>query len=305
MKTSSSLRCPARLLGNASARVWIFGVGPFLSLALVLAVLFQAPSAMAFPPAPFHLLYGVVRDEYGTPLQTAQAKIVLQTPTGVSVSGFITPGLAANVNYKLQVPMDAGLTPVPYKASALQTAAPFKIYVVIGTTTNQPIEMTGDYSRLGQAAQSTRIDLTLGTDANGNGLPDAWERAFLQALGLGSDINGLHQGMDLAGDGLTLQQEYLLGNYPSNPEDTFRLRVAALDGNSPRLEFVTMTGRSYTLWGSTDLKEWKPLVFTLPSEGASAPVRSFYYAPDIRTIEVDCLQPEIGPPVTFFKLMLQ
>ena len=43
--------------------------------------------------------------------------------------------------------------------------------------------MRGDYSALGRPGESTRIDLTLGEDRDGDGLPDAWERTLITASG--------------------------------------------------------------------------------------------------------------------------
>jgi hypothetical protein len=56
------------------------------------------------------------------------------------------------------------------------------LYVVTGATTNLPIQMTGNLALLGLPGQRTRLDITLGVNANGNGIPDAWEHAFLAAL---------------------------------------------------------------------------------------------------------------------------
>jgi hypothetical protein len=43
--------------------------------------------------------------------------------------------------------------------------------------------MKGDLSKLGEPGKRTHLDLTLGEDLDGDGIPDAWERALLAALG--------------------------------------------------------------------------------------------------------------------------
>src|SRR5260370_18497252 len=101
------------------------------------------------------------------------------------------------MNFQREVPMDAGLTADPYEPEALMASAPFKIYVVIGVTTNLPIQMTGNYSLLGQPGQQTRIDLTLGVDSNGDGIPDAWEIAFLSSIGSNLNLANLTAGLRL------------------------------------------------------------------------------------------------------------
>ncbi len=272
--------------------------------ALVLAAMLASLPALAFPPAPHHLIYGTVRDEYGTPLTTSKAQVLLTTPTGVQLTTSIVPGVWPGINFELEVPMDSGLTSDPYEPSALITAAPFTISVVTGQTTNVPIQMTGDYSRLGQPGQTTRIDLTLGVDANGDGIPDAWEYAFLQATGSGLSLSQLNPAMDFTGDGRTLLQEFLLGNYPFNTTGSFAVTLVDVNGGSPILQFDTMTGRSYTLLGSPDLGEWTPLAFTLPSE-ANAVQRAFYYAQSISTVRIQVVQPDSGPTMHYFQLVLQ
>jgi hypothetical protein len=276
-----------------------------LSILLALATVPFTPRAPAYPPAPYHLIYGLVRDQYGTPLMTSQARIMLATPTGVEVSASIAPRLGPARNYELKVPMDSGLTPAPYIPVALTTCAPFKLYVLIGSTTNLPIEMSGNYDLLGLPGQQTRLDLTLGVDANGDGIPDAWENAFLSALGSSLTLGDLNPGMVLTPDGQSLLQQYLLGSYPFNPGESLKLTFVKLDGDSPILQFTTMTGRSYTVLGSSDLKTWTPLSFRIPAENAAGSVCSYYSAPDIRSLQVQPLQPASGPPMRFFKVMLQ
>jgi hypothetical protein len=251
------------------------------------------------------VIYGEVRDQYGTPLMVPQAQVLLQTPNGVQFNASLVPGLSPGENYRLEIPMDSGITPDLYQSTALFPLAPFKMAVVIGQTTNLPIQMTGDFSLLGQPGQATRLDLTLGVDANGDGLPDAWELAFLSALGSNLTLADLHAGMVLTPDGLTLAQQYLLGNYPFGLTNSFSLTLVAANGGSPVLQFNSTTGRSYTLLGSPDLEQWVPVSFSLPVEGPAGPVHSYYYAPDIRPVQVQVMQPATGPALQFFKMMLQ
>jgi hypothetical protein len=249
------------------------------------------PKASAYPPAPYHVVYGLVRDDYGTPIMTSQALVILETPTGVQIATSLSPGLAPGVNYQLEVPMDAGVAADPYRATALETAAPFKMVVVIGTITNLPLQMTGNFSLLGQPAQKTRIDLTLGADTNGDGIPDAWELAYLAALGSNQSLGNINANSVLGSDGLTVLQEFLAGYYPYDPADTFTLRLIDIHGGSPILEFTAITGRSYTVLGSSDLHSWFPLSFRVPAEGSSGPVHSYYFAPTVQTLRVQAIQP--------------
>src|SRR5258708_3060808 len=208
--------------------------GPAVPIVMVVAaLLLLPPAAPAFPPAPHHLIYGTVRDQYGTPLMTSQAQIILETPTGVQLTTTVVPGIGFDMNFQPEVPMDAGLTADPYEPEALLAGAPFKIYVVIGVTTNLPIQMTGNFSQLGQPGQQTRIDLTLGVDSNGDGIPDAWELVFLASIGSNLNLANLTPGLRLTPDGLTLWQEFLAGNYPFDPPEPLILTVVAPNNASP------------------------------------------------------------------------
>ena len=276
---------------------------PLRSLCLVALALLPL-TAPAFPPAPHHLIYGMVKDEYGTPIMNPQAKVLLLTSNSVAVSTTVVPGLAVGINYALEVPMDAALMPGLYRTNAQRSGALYRLYVVIGSVTNTPIEMTGAYKVLAKPAEQTHWDLTLGQDLNGNGIPDEWEYAFLAALGLDLDFATLRANVDYTGNRRTLMDEYRLGNYPFNPEDQFTVRIVTLNEGAPLLEFTTMSGRSYAVQGSADLKQWTPLTFTIPALSTSK-VRSDYTAPDIRTLQLQVVPSGAAANLRFFRLGLQ
>jgi hypothetical protein len=277
---------------------WIFWI-------ILAAFLCACQQAGAFPPAPHHIIYGLARDQYGTPIMNSQAKVLLRTSDGVQVAANILPGLAVGINFAIEVPMDANIVPDFYKSNALAVATPYKLYVVLGAATNVPIQMTRNYIPLGQPAGQTRQDLTLGVDSVGDGIPDAWKHAFLASIGSNMDISLLKTNIDYAHDGRTLLQEFLLGNHPFNPDDAFSVRLVDPTITAPVLEFTTMTGRLYTVLGSSDLSTWTQLQFQLPADGANSPARSSYYAADIRQIQVRVIQPANLATMLFFRLQLQ
>lgn len=264
---------------------------------------FWALPAQAFPPAPDAVIYGMVKDQYGTPLVNQADKVILQTPSGVQVATAIQPNLAIGVNYAVHVPMDAGTFGAAYASNALTAAAPYKLYVTVAGITNLPIEMVGATPVMGTPAQLTLQNLTLGVDANGDGIPDAWEALFLQQLGVNLALASIDPNADYAHDGRTLMQEYLLGNYPYNPGDNFTVKIVSQNGGSAMLAFTTMTGRTYTAYGSPDLKNWSALAFTVPATGSAA--ASSYYAPSIAPVQIQTIQPASGPQMQFFRLQLQ
>lgn len=248
----------------------------------------------AYPPAPHHLFFGVVRDEYGSPLVAEETEIILTTSAGTQIKSKLIPGLSAGVNYELSVAMDAGLSSDLYKPTALRPNVPFKIRVRIGTQVFLPIEMSGDFSQMGRAGKRTKLDLTLGEDSDGDGLTDAWERM------MNSDLSQVNPNEDSDQDGLSNYDEYIAGTYAFDPEDGFTLAIVRAEGSSA-LGFLAISGRTYQLLGSSDFSAWEPVAFRLAGEGEEVPARSSYFARDVRKI---LAQPAGSAELKFFKLLV-
>ena len=242
-----------------------------------LAGLFLLPRVVpAYPPAPYHLFYGLVRDEYGTPLGTPDTQVVLETRHGGQDRGRVARGTRPDRNFELRVPMDSGLTPVAYKSTALTFNVAFKIYILTGLVTNTPIQMMGDYAHLGEPGQSSRVDLTLGDDANHDGIPDDWEYAVLAALGSQLALSQINANSVLTADGRTLLQEFLLGVDPLAEPTAPTVALVNFNAGSPLLEFSTTSGRTYAVMGSADLRQWLPLSFRNSADGPNGPAYTTY-----------------------------
>jgi hypothetical protein len=274
-----------------------------IRLLLALTLLTLLP-VFAFPPAPHHLIFGLVRDEYGNSIAVRNAEVLLQPPSGPQIRALISPNLEPGVNYKLEVPMDAGLTQDLYKPTALRPTLPFKLSVRIGNTVYLPIEMSGAYSRMGHPSQSTRIDLTLGEDSDGDGLPDAWERALITQSGGTKTLKDINPGDDFDGDGLSNLQEYIAGTYAFDAKDGFALKAIRMNGAFPVLEFLSIRSRTYTIFGSVDLQNWVPMNLRISST-KPGPFRPNVQATDTRMVQVE-VEPQTGKePMRVFKLMVQ
>jgi len=262
-------------------------------------------AALAYPPAPYHTLYGLVRDQFGTPIVRGDVQIILVPSNGVPVRAEVIPGIAPGVNYQLKVTMDAGLTPVPYKPTAFAVAAPFKLYVIMGGITTIPIQMTGDFSRLGQPSLSTRLDLTLGVDANGDAIPDAWEYAVLGALGSDLTLSQINGDSVLTGDGRTLMQLYLAGGNPLAGGSSLAITLVGIQAGAPILEFSTTIGNSYIIQRSANLQQWTDMSFTIPAEGPSGATYNYYTATTAQAIQVKAILPAPTPTVQCFRRQKQ
>lgn len=277
---------------------------PGLPALLALALL--APEiARAYPPAPDHIFYGVVRDENGDPIVDSKAQVILRTAAGTNLVIKITPGVEPGMNYKLRVPMDAGLTADVYRPTALKPQVPFKVQVRIGTTTYLPIEMTGDYAQLGLPGRRTRLDLTVGRDSVGDGLPDAWKRILIAQSGQQLTLQDIRPQDDFDGDGMSNLSEYYAGTYAWDPADALTLRVTDQRGEETRMAFLAITGRSYTVLGSDDMKAWTQVGFRVESPDREGAERQFYSATDVREMLVVVKTPAAESPKKFFKLALR
>lgn len=279
------------------ANVWRFALGVLCLCAL---------TATAFPPALPHTIYGMARDEYGNPLRT-NAVIVFTTSDGVSVSAQVDSSLEPGVNYRLVVPLDSGVKSDAYKTGAVQASVGFRIRVTINNTTYLPLEMVGNYSTLGLPGKQTRIDLTLGEDTNGNGLPDAWERAMLAARGWTNSLASLTANSSPGGNGITLMQEYVAGTYGFEDDAGLNLNLVRVNNGVPVLEFLIVPGRNYAIVGTSDLKTWTPVTFRpqlLDFAPDGDPV-SNYLASEVRLLQVTVPAPATGPTPLFYKLQIR
>lgn len=258
-------------------------------------------SSLAYPPAPHHLFYGTVRDELGNPLFVEDAEVILQTEFGTEVKSRLTRGIAIGVNYRLPVPMDAGITRDLYRPTAMRPMVPFRIRVRVGQTVYLPIEMAGDLALMGKPSDKTELNLTLGEDSDGDGLPDAWERAL---LGDGKELEDVNPNGDDDGDGLSNLDEYIAGSYAFDPEDGFDLRIIpSKDG--PVLEFLSVKGRSYSIVGSLDFDAWNEVSFRLEADSSEKPLRASYEALDSRVVKIQVAPVEKAVDYKFFKVMVR
>jgi hypothetical protein len=262
-------------------------------------------TASAYPPALHHTLFGMVRDQYGIPLQVDNATLIVETASGITNSVLIHPSLAPGVNYRLNLPMDAGLTSDLYQPTALRPSVAFKIKVKIGNVTYLPMEMVADFAHLGLPGKETRINLTLGEDLDGDGLPDAWERSLLSRLGGNRTIADIRPNDDSDNDGMSNIDEYVAGTYAFDPKNGFSLKIVGFSGPAPLLEFTSLTGRYYTVLGSADLTQWSPVEFRIAGSESTEPFIEGYDSREVQPMRVEIKVDATTQGYKFFKLMVQ
>ncbi len=236
--------------------------------ALAAAVL--CSTAYAFPPAPFFTLYGTVRDEQGQTLRVGGAVVIFYKNGVEKLRQTITENTELDQNYQIRLRMDMqrGGT-VSYSDLANAAGSSFSMAILIHYIAYQPVEMSITRT-IGQPGQRVRLDLTLGVDTDGDGLPDAWEESQLFAAGVvpgpnGWDLSLITRNGDFDHDGISNYDEYVAGTFATDPTDYLSLRIVGKSAASAHLQFFSIYGKVYTLETSSDLKTWSPASFYLSS----------------------------------------
>ena len=238
-------------------------------LIVILGVLYWGP-AMAFPPAPYYTLYGIVRDQVGQAL-TAQGAEVVLIKDGVEIGRTPITATRIDQSYELNVRMDQTRSGTAlYSEKAVSAGGLFSLVVEMNGSTFYPIEVSGTL-QAGSGGERTRLDLTLGTDSDGDGLPDLWEEWQLYQAGLypaadGSwDLSQLSASGDFDGDGQSDGFEYIAGTFAGDATEVFGLEIKEKLVSHVRLEFYAITGKTYTIERSTDMLEWQRVNFATES----------------------------------------
>ncbi len=240
------------------------------------ALLSTAGLAVSIPQAPV-VTYGLVRDEYGSPLGSAAgAELLLvkdSAPDGTVYSRTVAGESAyPGQNYRLSLEIDS--------------EGPSRSYAVVrGTQMRIKCQIDGEAVNLTPAptfatpenGTAQRIDFSIGEDADGDGLPDVWEAWVLLGDGRASDaaaIAAFKPGDDADGDGMTNGQEYLAGTDPFLATDLLKITsYRKLPGTSRvEIKFTTSYDRTYRIVKTDSLNSpvWVPVATTRDENGVPA-----------------------------------
>jgi hypothetical protein len=249
--------------------------GSAMVAGLLLAAWGLPQDAKAFPPAPFFTVYGDVRDQYGVLLPAGGGSVVVYQGSKEILRQSLSAVSGEDHNYQMRMRMDMlRAATASYSSSAVTAGTVFTLGVDIGGVIYYPLEMSHPPT-VGNPADRKRLNLTLGIDSDGDGLPDAWEESQLYQGGYlpgenGWDLSLIDRDGDLDKDGISNFNEYLAGTYASDATSTLGLQIKEKLADSVRLEFYGIYGKTYAIESSTDLKTWAAVPFSVAEETAVA-----------------------------------
>lgn len=226
-----------------------------------------AVMAQAFPPAPHYTIYGMVRDQVGQTITAEGAELILFRDNLEVGRTPIHSELRLDQNYELNIRIDqkrSGTT--LYTEKAVVAEGLFSVAVEMNGSRYLPIEAAGNL-KAGKGSERVRLDLNLGEDSDGDGLPDIWEQSQLFQAGYNPDADGnwkldlIDRDSDFDGDGQSNWREYLAGTFAGDSNEKLQLEIAEKQDSRLRFEFFAVAGKTYTLETSADGKTWARLSF--------------------------------------------
>ena len=286
---------------SRSRRFWHPRGGPARVACGLVSLFLSAAPLQAFPPAPFYTVFGDVKDSYGQRLPAEGCSVIL-FQNGREILRQSMTASGAGYQLRMRIDMFRAATSA-YSSAALKTGSDYSLSVSVNGLLYQPIEMK-TAAKVGSAADRRRLDLTLGVDSDGDGLPDAWEESQLYEAGKlpgldGWDLSLVDRNGDLDGDGVINWNEYLAGTGAGDPQSRLSLEIKEITPSGARLEFYGLYGRIYELESSTDLQNWSAAEFT----PAGAPAAARLYQATTSGI-IQLFTPQAGPK-TYYRLSVR
>jgi hypothetical protein len=239
---------------------------------ILLVSLLSTLTALAFPPAPYYTLYGMVRDQVGQTLTAEGAEVVL-LKEGVEIGRTPITANRIDQSYELNVRMDQTRSGTAlYSEKAISVGGQFSLVVEMNGSVFYPIEVSGTL-QAGNGGERSRLDLTLGEDSDGDGLPDVWEQWQLYQAGQYPDADGIWDlsqitaDGDFDGDGQSDGFEYIAGTFAGDASETFGMEILGKANGVAELEFYAITGKAYTIESSVDMINWETVSFAVDAPG--------------------------------------
>ena len=234
----------------------------------------------AYPPTPGVVVTGIVRDEYGWVLRSAGAEVVFRQGDVEITRAPIANGMSMEFNYRVLLPLDAGIAPGTYRQGAIRATAAWTVEIHSSGAVYPPIEvLTGDLPEL-EAGTEIQLDLTLGEDSDADGLPDDWELWQLQLAGFFPgdpeyNLDQLNATGDFDLDGLSDSQEFFAGSVAVFNGSVNQLDLVGFqEANLIEFDYYATRNKDYQLEWSENLVDWTPVPSSL-DDPAGEPVNAW------------------------------